>query len=339
MDAGTRRTAYYSGLPPRTYTFRVRACNDDGVWNETGASLSFTLEPHPWQTRWFLALEILAAAAVLGVALRAQRHRLERRRLAELRRADLKRKTEELEYARKVQLALLPKEPWRTGPYEVAGETRTATEVGGDYFGYFPAGPGRFAVVVGDATGHGVAAGLVVGMAKAVLSTLRLGARTGGPADWLRELNGALKASVAQRGLGMCLGLAHVETETGGVRLGIAGVPHSFHWRAGRGTLERLELSAPPLGYLSRIDPATAELELEPGDRLVLLTDGLIEQRSGSGEMWDYDGIEEALAPLCAAGLPPLATARALLDGCATFASGAPLDDDQTVVVLARSPG
>lgn len=336
LDAGSRRTAFYDRLPPGTYTFRVLACNDDGVWNEEGARLGLAVSPHPWQTWWFVVLEALAGAALLGAVLVAQRRRLERRRIEELRRADLARKTEELEYARRVQIALLPKAPLRSGSFEVAGETRTATEVGGDYFGYFPAGPGRLAVVIGDATGHGVAAGLVVGMAKAVLESLRLGAREGGPAEWLRAVNEALRASIAQRGLGMCLGLVHLEEATGRALLSVAGVPHAYLCRAGGTAPERLEASGPPLGYLSRIEPETVERRLGPGDRLVLFTDGLVEQRGAAGRMWDYEGVEAALASLCARDVPPLHGARALLDACERFAGGAPRDDDQTVVVLRR---
>jgi PAS domain S-box-containing protein len=59
-DAGTRRTAYYAKLPPGNYTFRVNACNNDGVWSETGASLSFYLEPYFYQTWWFYVLCALA---------------------------------------------------------------------------------------------------------------------------------------------------------------------------------------------------------------------------------------------------------------------------------------
>jgi two-component system, sensor histidine kinase and response regulator len=60
VDAGARRVAYYTNLPPGKYRFRVVASNDDGVWNETGASLSFVLKPHFYQTAWFYALCILA---------------------------------------------------------------------------------------------------------------------------------------------------------------------------------------------------------------------------------------------------------------------------------------
>ena len=53
VDAGALRTAYYTRLPPGSYLFRVIACNNDGLWNEEGASLAFTLRPHFYQTLWF----------------------------------------------------------------------------------------------------------------------------------------------------------------------------------------------------------------------------------------------------------------------------------------------
>jgi signal transduction histidine kinase len=64
-DAGTRRVAYYTNLPPGDYTFRVAACNNDGLWNETGAAFSFHLKPRFTQTPWFYLLCILAAGMVI----------------------------------------------------------------------------------------------------------------------------------------------------------------------------------------------------------------------------------------------------------------------------------
>jgi len=63
VDAGTRRTAHYGTLPPGNYSFRVMACNNEGEWNQTGAVIAFFVQPHFYQTSWFL---ILAAAGVLG---------------------------------------------------------------------------------------------------------------------------------------------------------------------------------------------------------------------------------------------------------------------------------
>jgi signal transduction histidine kinase/ligand-binding sensor domain-containing protein len=71
-DAGTRRAAYFTDLAPGDYTFRVAASNNDGVWNETGASFSFTIPPAFYQTRWFYALCAFAFVAMLTIAYRVR---------------------------------------------------------------------------------------------------------------------------------------------------------------------------------------------------------------------------------------------------------------------------
>ena len=67
VDAGSRRVAYYTNLPPKKYRFRVVASNDDGLWNKTGASVTFVLMPHFYQTRWFYAsCVILFCLSIFG---------------------------------------------------------------------------------------------------------------------------------------------------------------------------------------------------------------------------------------------------------------------------------
>jgi ligand-binding sensor domain-containing protein/signal transduction histidine kinase len=78
IDAGNRRTAYYTRLPPGTFTFHVIASNNDGVWNGTGASFRFTLKPHFYQTVWFILLCILAVLAAAGAFYRWRVGRLKR---------------------------------------------------------------------------------------------------------------------------------------------------------------------------------------------------------------------------------------------------------------------
>ena len=77
VEAGARRTAYYSRLPPGRYRFRVAAANDEGVWNETGAALTFDLRPRIYETPWFYAVCGLALAGVVwgGDRLRVRRVR------------------------------------------------------------------------------------------------------------------------------------------------------------------------------------------------------------------------------------------------------------------------
>lgn len=72
-DAGTRRAAFYTNIPPGNYRFHVMACNCDGIWNETGASVAFTLKPHFYQTKSFFSLCTLAAG---GIAFSAYKHRI-----------------------------------------------------------------------------------------------------------------------------------------------------------------------------------------------------------------------------------------------------------------------
>ena len=67
QDAGTRRQAFYSNLPPRNYTFRVKACNNSGLWNEAGTSLDFSIAPAYYQTYWFRLSCFAAFIALLCV--------------------------------------------------------------------------------------------------------------------------------------------------------------------------------------------------------------------------------------------------------------------------------
>ena len=80
IDAGTKRSINYSYIPSGTYTFHVIACNSDGIWNTKGASLTFTVKPHFWQTWWFRSLAGLVAAGLLaGSVLMATRRRMRRK--------------------------------------------------------------------------------------------------------------------------------------------------------------------------------------------------------------------------------------------------------------------
>jgi len=76
-EAGSRRTAYYTNIPPGTYTFRVQAANNDGLWNTAGAALSFELRPHFYQTLWFYALMLVCVVAAIVLLLKRRLHRAE----------------------------------------------------------------------------------------------------------------------------------------------------------------------------------------------------------------------------------------------------------------------
>jgi ligand-binding sensor domain-containing protein/signal transduction histidine kinase len=84
MDAGTRRTAFYSYLPPGNYHFHVGACNGDGVWSDSESELELTVLRHFWQTWWFITLTGLSLLIAVGVAVRLVEKRKLQRRLKHL---------------------------------------------------------------------------------------------------------------------------------------------------------------------------------------------------------------------------------------------------------------
>jgi diguanylate cyclase (GGDEF)-like protein len=103
IDADTRRTAYYSYLPPGNYRFRVKASNSDGIWNEEGASLNLNLNPFFYQTKLFILLCILTAATALLIVWKISVYQLEarERKLAKLvaaKTAELEKANEELQH-------------------------------------------------------------------------------------------------------------------------------------------------------------------------------------------------------------------------------------------------
>ena len=83
VEAGSRRVASYPHVPPGHYRFQVLACNSDGVWNETGATVDLTVEPDWSETAWFRVLAPLTAVGLLGSGLlwvlRRRHHRQVRR--------------------------------------------------------------------------------------------------------------------------------------------------------------------------------------------------------------------------------------------------------------------
>lgn len=102
VDAGTRRFAYYASLPPGQYRFHVIACNNDGIWNEAGATFSFHLKPHFYQTRGFFLLCLTALMLFAGAA-----YRLRVRRLLTLEK-ELRRRVDEALAKVKILSGLLP---------------------------------------------------------------------------------------------------------------------------------------------------------------------------------------------------------------------------------------
>jgi len=253
---------------------------------------------------------------------REAREREVDRRLLE---ADNARKTGELEAARRLQLSLLPATLPELPDVEVAFAMRTATEVGGDYYDYRTEN-GALTLAIGDATGHGADAGIMVATVKGLFHTTRL-------EHGLRPALDRVSEGVAGLGLKRHhMSLALLRYSGGTVRFAAAGMPPLLVHRVSTGEVEEILLEAPPLGVVYGRPYPEVRSRVEPGDTLLLTTDGLAERRNHEDELFGYERLRAAFAGCVR--LDASAIADRLFETSDDWAGGAAQSDDMTAVVL-----
>lgn len=236
---------------------------------------------------------------------------------------------DELEVARELQEDLLPHDVPPIPGYDFAHSYRTANEVGGDYYDLTPLPDGRVALLVGDASGHGMAAGLVMAIANATLKTaLDLDPA---PERVIALLNRTLCRTGTKRTF-MSVFYALLDPRTGLAEYVCAGHPFPVLRRAD-GTLEELGCGGLPLGMKDPLEVVPRTVTLEPGDLVVLYTDGLAEALDSQGkEAFGYPRI----AALATAPGSPATVHDRILKAFDRHVGDEPLKDDLTLLVAAR---
>ena len=179
----------------------------------------------------------------------------------------------DLEIARQIQFGLLPFEPWDKDGVHVEAAMRPANTVGGDYFDVIELGPGRLAVAVGDVAGKGMPAALLMALLQGSLRTLVAAGLRG--AELVARLNDHLCANIPSNRL-VTLFYAELDTGSGELRYVNSGHNPPFLLCPGQQPA-RLCATAMALGVTTETEFTSMTLELEPGDRLVLYTDGVTE--------------------------------------------------------------
>ncbi|HEX2223664.1 MAG TPA: SpoIIE family protein phosphatase [Thermoanaerobaculia bacterium] len=252
------------------------------------------------------------------------------RRLLE---AEHSRKSAELEQARQFQLSLLPARLPEVPGLALAASVHTATEVGGDYYDFLQGPDGSLTVAVGDATGHGAASGILVTAVKG-LFTADVGWCS--PAKFLDRTNNVIRRMRLGR---MAMALAVLRLEGRRLTVASAGMPPVLLHRAVSGTVEEILLAGTPLGALADCCYSECEVEVAPGDTLLLLSDGFPELAGPAGEPLGYPRAQELFGQ--AAGKPGATPDQILADLIAAgdaWRGGESLGDDMTFVVLKVEP-
>jgi serine phosphatase RsbU (regulator of sigma subunit) len=244
-------------------------------------------------------------------------------------RAENARRTAELEEARAFQVSMLPSAAPAVAGLTVGFGMRTATEVGGDYYDWRIGAGGELRLAVGDATGHGVRAGLLVVAAKTLFQTGGSAAALDGE---MRRVSEGVRSLRLPR---MNMALALATFLPGRMRISAGGMPPVLHFRAADGSVAEVPMAAPPAGQLARAAYREEEAVLVPGDRLLFFTDGLPELLDEAGAQFGYDRVRDAFR--AAATGPAQGAVDALFAAADAFRGARPLDDDVTLVVVAVS--
>lgn len=238
---------------------------------------------------------------------------------------------DELEVARELQSDLMPHVLPNVPGYLFAHSWRTANEVGGDYYDVKHLPDGRIALVVGDASGHGMAAGLVMAIADATLETAQDLDPT--PERTLTLLNRTLCRTGNKRTF-MSVFYALLDPGTGRLDYVCAGHPFPLLRREG-GAVEELGCGGFPLGIREPLEFVRQTVTLNPGDVLLMYTDGLPEAVDPQGRLaFGYERIESTLK----LGGTPQNIHDGILRGFDHHVGEEPIRDDITLVVIARLP-
>ena len=236
------------------------------------------------------------------------------------------RKTEELEEARELQMSMLPQAPPQLPNLDIAFEMRPATEVGGDYYDYNLTEEGQLTIAVGDATGHGMNAGLVV---SAVKSLFKTSTPEAGNLETLERISQGIKSMNLKR-LYMAMTLVTFNHNT--LKLTGAGMPPPLIYRADENRVEEILLEGMPLGGFIGAEREEASNQLQSGDTVLLMSDGLPEMLNPENEMLDYPKTKELFEEV--ADQPPEAIIDHLFKASTSWADGEPQADDITLVVI-----
>jgi serine phosphatase RsbU (regulator of sigma subunit) len=199
------------------------------------------------------------------------------------------RKTKELEDARQIQLAMLPPCVDNIFDLNTCFEMRTAAEVGGDYYDYKISDDGSLTLVLGDATGHGMKAGILVAVIKSLFTNFK------SDMDFNTFLNHSSNTIKSMRLGSLYMSLLLLKYKEGEICFTAAGMPPLFIYRSAKKEIEKLTVKGMPLGAFESFNYTEAKTKLYPGDTAFLMTDGYPELFNSQNETLDYKRVSEIL--------------------------------------------
>jgi len=365
IDVGSKRTDYYTNLSPGTYTFHVTACNNDNVWNTTGAAMTFRLKPHFYETSLFY---FLAAVATLCTAfgvyrlrvrqLRGKQKELERVVAARTREITEQKKvieqknvslTASIRYAKRIQQAMLPMAKKIESSFpEHFIIYKPKQIVSGDFYWFVETGGHTFLAVV-DCTGHGVPGAFMSIIGNTLLKEIIIEKRISDPAMILMHLHQGVRKELQQEepskdqpadGMDVCL----CRLENGGKRVTFAGSRRPLYLfqytDENNPALVQIKGDRKSIGGRQKEDRREfTNHTITPGGQTViyLSTDGFVDQQNGEGKRYGSQRFRDYLGSI--AHLPIHEQESRLLKELENHQGNEEQRDDITLVGVNLSSG
>jgi len=240
--------------------------------------------------------------------------------------AEDKRKAEELNEARNLQLSLLPQCVTNINNFDICFDMRTASEVGGDYYDYDISESGEISIVIGDATDHGMKAGMMVSIIKSLFLT---NVNRMGITDFLNNCSQTIK-QMKLKNLYMALMLLKLSDNK--LTVSSAGIPPLLIYRKKPNVIEEIKIKGMPLGALNSFPYESIETKLELGDTVLLMTDGLSELFNKEKKSFGFEKVKRVF--LKCANEPVTDIANELFSAGEEWLLDCKQNDDITFVVF-----
>jgi serine phosphatase RsbU (regulator of sigma subunit) len=237
-----------------------------------------------------------------------------------------RRMEQELNIARQIQQALLPRDFSHIPHLDVAGINRSCLAVGGDYFDVMPMTPKRTGFLIADVCGKGLGAALLTAMLQGSFSAVTLGQELGHVCEHINRF--ICSHSEMERYATLFCALVDAE---GRMEYVNAGHLSPLLVRGDRVDMP-FKAECVPVGLVPDVDVKTSETRLEPGDTLVLFTDGINEAENPAGEMFGLERLQEVVAAEAKAPVKELKSA--ILKSVDEFSRGAYQNDDITLLIV-----
>jgi serine phosphatase RsbU (regulator of sigma subunit)/ligand-binding sensor domain-containing protein len=312
------------------YTFEVQYIDRDLNYSDP-ASVELTINPPLfYQTMGFLiGVGVVFSIALVFGGVQTWKISEQRRRIREYQELAV----EELEEAQGIQMGLMPQADPDLPGFDITGTCVTASEVGGDFFDYIPLGQQELGIAVADVSGKQMQGAMNAVMTNGILQLAARELETDGPSEIMAKLNGILTQRMKNdTNVTMVFGVLNTNDKT----FTFCNAGHHAHPVLCRdGQVESLTNTGFPLGMKENVAYPTRRLQLQSGDAVILMSDGIIETLDDEEIMYAETDKMETLLKTVKADTPAIQIQDQLVEDAIQHGADETLrDDDITVVVI-----